>query len=106
MMDIDRGIRVAVDTGDVILGSEKSIQSLKLGKGALAIVASNAPKEIVEDVEYYSSFSEIPVTVYEGSSVDLGSVCGKPFTVATLVIKDPGDSTILNVEEEEDAVEE
>ena len=32
-MDVDRGIRVAVDTGDVTLGSEKSIQSLKLGKG-------------------------------------------------------------------------
>ena len=29
MMDVDRSIRVAVDTGDVTLGSEKSIQSLK-----------------------------------------------------------------------------
>ena len=43
-MDVDRGIRVAVDTGDVTLGSEKSIQSLKLGKGQLVVVASNAPK--------------------------------------------------------------
>ena len=75
-MDIERGIRVAVDTGDVTLGSEKSIQSLKLGKGRLAVVAANSPKEILEDVEY-------------------GSVCGKPFTVATLIINDPGDSTIL-----------
>ena len=52
-MDIERGIRVAVDTGDVTLGSEKSIQSLKLGKGRLAVVAANSPKEILEDVEYY-----------------------------------------------------
>ena len=52
MMDIERGIRVAVDTGDVTLGSEKSIQSLKLGKGRLAVVAANSPKEILEDVEY------------------------------------------------------
>ena len=49
-MDIERGIRVAVDTGDVTLGSEKSIQSLKLGKGRLAVVAANSPKEILEDV--------------------------------------------------------
>ena len=70
MMDIERGIRVAVDTGDVTLGSEKSIQS-------------------------YANLSEIPFIVYEGTSVDLGSVCGKPFTVATLIINDPGDSTIL-----------
>ena len=94
-MDVDRGIRVAVDTGDVTLGSEKSIQSLKLGKGQLVIVAANSPKDIVEDVEYYAKLSEIPSYTYEGSSVDLGSVCRKPFTVATLIINDPGDSTIL-----------
>lgn len=94
-MDVDRGIRVAVDTGDVTLGSEKSIQSLKLGKGQLVVVAANSPKEILEDVEYYAKLSDIPFYTYEGSSVELGSVCGKPFTVATLMINDPGDSTIL-----------
>ena len=95
-MDVDRGIRVAVDTGDVILGSEKSIQSLKLGKGQFVIVAQNAPKDIIEDVEYYAKLSEIPYHIYDGTSVELGSVCGKPFTVATLIINDPGDSTILD----------
>ena len=98
-MDIDRGIRVAVDTGDVTLGSEKSIQSLKLGKGLLAVVASNSPEDIIEDVNYYSKLSEIPIHIYDGTSVELGSVCGKPFTVATLVVNDPGDSTILDIVE-------
>lgn len=96
-MDVDRGIRVAVDTGDVTLGSEKSIQSLKLGKGQLVVVAQNSPNEILEDVEYYSKLSEIPVHTFQGTSVELGFVCGKPFTVATLVINDPGDSTILEI---------
>ena len=96
-MDIDRGIRVAVDTGTVTLGSDKSIQALKLGKGKLVIIANNCPDEIREDVMYYSQLSEVPVYTYEGSSVDLGSVCGKPFTVATLIIREPGDSTILEV---------
>ena len=95
-MDVDRSIRVAVDTGDVTLGSEKSIQSLKLGKGQLVIVAANTPKDIVEDVEYYTNLSDIPSYTYEGSSVELGSVCCKPFTVATLIVNDPGDSTILD----------
>jgi large subunit ribosomal protein L30e len=96
-MDVDRGIRVAVDTGNVTLGSEKSIQGLKLGKGKLVIIAQNCPRDIREDVMHYSNLSEIPVYNYQGTSVDLGSVCGKPFTVATLTIKDPGDSTILEV---------
>ena len=96
-MDIDRGIRVAVDTGTVTLGSDKSIQELKLGKGKLVIIAKNSPEDIAEDVNYYSKLSKIPVYTYDGTSVELGSVCGKPFTVATLIIKDPGDSTILEL---------
>ena len=44
-MDVDRAIRVAVDTGDVILGSEKSIQSLKLGNGQLEKEEKNSPKD-------------------------------------------------------------
>lgn len=96
-MDVDRVIRVAVETGVVTLGSEKSIQALKLGKGKLAIMAANSPEDIKEDVSYYAQLSDIPVYKYDGTSVELGSVCGKPFTVATLVIKDPGDSTILEI---------
>jgi large subunit ribosomal protein L30e len=96
-MDIDRGIRVAVDTGSVTLGSDKSLQALKLGKGKLVIIAKNCPKDIAEDVEHYSKLSDVPVYTYEGTSVELGSVCGRPYTVAPLIIKDPGDSTILEI---------
>ncbi len=96
-MDIDRGIRVAVDTGNVTLGSDKSVQGIKHGKGKLVIIAENCPVDIREDVLYYSKLSDIPVHDYEGTSLELGSVCGKPFTVATLIIRDPGDSTILEI---------
>ncbi|MDO5851395.1 MAG: 50S ribosomal protein L30e [Methanobacteriaceae archaeon] len=98
-MDLDRGVRVAVDTGSVILGSYKTIQSLKLGKGELIIIAENCPKDIKEDIERYSKLSNIPVFTFEGSSVELGSVCGKPFTVASLMIQEPGDSNILELKE-------
>jgi large subunit ribosomal protein L30e len=98
-MDIERGIRVAVDTGKVILGSNKSIQAIKLGNGELVVMAANAPKNLKEDVEVYSKLSEMPVYVFDGSSVDLGSICGKPFTVSVLVIQEPGDSNILELKE-------
>ena len=75
-MDVERGIRVAVDTGNVTLGSSKTIQALKLGKGKLVIIAENCPKEVAEDVTQYSQLSKIPVYTFQGTSVDLGSVCG------------------------------
>ena len=96
-MDIERGIRVAVDTGKVILGSNKTIQAIKLGNGELVVIANNAPKTLKDDVEAYSKLSNIPVYTFEGSSVELGSICGKPFTVTTLMIQEPGDSNILEI---------
>ncbi len=98
-MDIERGIRVAVDTGKVILGSNKSIQAIKLGNGELVVLAANAPKTLKEDVEAYAKLSEMPVHIFEGSSVELGSICGKPFTVSVLVVQEPGDSNILELKE-------
>lgn len=98
-MDIERGIRVAVDTGKVILGSNKAIQAIKLGNGELAIMAENTPKNVKADIEVYSKLSEMPVYTFEGSSVELGSICGKPFTVSVLIIQEPGDSNILEIKE-------
>ena len=98
-MDIERGIRVAVDTGKVILGSNKSTQAIKLGKGELVVIAANAPKDVKEDIETYSKLSDMPVYTFEGSSVELGSICGKPLTVTVLVVLEPGDSNILELKE-------
>jgi ribosomal protein L30E len=36
---------------------------------------------------------------YEGSALDLAAVCGKPFSITALSIREPGDSEILKVME-------
>jgi large subunit ribosomal protein L30e len=67
----------------------------------LILLASNCPQTIKEDIEYYCELSEVPVYIYKGGSSDLGALCGKPFEVSALTIKEPGDSNILKVMEEE-----
>jgi large subunit ribosomal protein L30e len=52
------------------------------------------------DIENYCQLAEIPVSVYKGSSLDLGAVCGKPFEVSALTVKEPGDSNILKITED------
>jgi len=46
---------------------------------------------------YYAKQSAIPVHIYSGSSIDLGSACGKNFVVSALTIKEPGDSEIMKL---------
>jgi len=99
MIDIDKAILTAVKTGKVSFGSNSAIQSAKTGKAKVIIVASNCPDEIRKDLEYYCRLSNIPLITYRGSSTDLAAVCGKPFLVSALTIREPGDSEILRLVE-------
>lgn len=93
--EIDKSLSIAVRTGKILFGSNITIKNAMTGKIRLAIVAANCPRDKREKIEYYCKLSGIPVLIYPGSSLDLGSACGKPFSVAALAIRDPGDSDIL-----------
>jgi large subunit ribosomal protein L30e len=99
VIDVDKAIAAAVKTGKVSFGASSARQSAQTGRAKLIIIAANAPKNVRGDIEYYSSLSKVPLIVYKGSSLDLAAVCGKPFTVSALSIREPGDSEILKLTE-------
>jgi large subunit ribosomal protein L30e len=97
MIDVDKAIATAVKTGKVSFGANAALQNAKTGKAKMIILAANCPTTIREDIEYYCKLSKIPLMTYKGSSLDLASLCGKPFTVSALSIREPGDSEILEI---------
>lgn len=99
MIDVDKAITTAVKTGKVSLGAASAVQNAQTGKVKLIILASNCPKDVRGDVEYYSKLSKVPMIIYKGTSLDLAAVCGKPFSVSALSIREPGDSEILKLTE-------
>lgn len=94
-MDINRSIRIAVDTGKVSFGAESSKTALMNKQAKLVIIAQNCPIEIKDDVNHYAILSKIPVLEFKGSSLDLGAICGRPHFVAVLTVYEMGDSDIL-----------
>jgi large subunit ribosomal protein L30e len=99
MIDIDKAIATAVKTGKVSFGANSAIQSAKTGKAKMIILAGNCPKMIREDIEYYCRLSKVSFITYKGSSLDLAAVCGSPFVVSALSVREPGDSEILKLTE-------
>jgi large subunit ribosomal protein L30e len=99
MTDINKAIASTVKTGKVWFGANNAIKNVKMGKSKLVVIAENCPKNIREDIEYYCKFSKIPMIIYKGTSLDLGAVCGKPFMISALTIREPGDSDILKITE-------
>ena len=90
-----------METGRIVLGYKESEKSLMNGRAKLVILASNAPKDEAHRIQYLAKVGGTPMYVYDGTTLELGQVCGKPFTVSMLAVEDVGDSSILEIVREE-----
>lgn len=97
MIDVNKAIATTVKTGRVLFGVNNAVKNVKTGRAKLIVLAVNCPKRVREDIEYYSRLSAVPVVIYNGTSIDLGAVCGKPFMVSALTVRESGDSDILKL---------
>jgi large subunit ribosomal protein L30e len=95
MIDLTKAIATAVKTGKVSFGANTAIQAAKNGKAKMIVVASNCPKLIKEQIEYYGEISKLPIITYHGDTMDMAAVCNKMFVISALTIREPGDSEIL-----------
>jgi large subunit ribosomal protein L30e len=98
-MDIEKQLPIAIKTGKVEFGSKRALEAATFGKAKMIILASNMPEGRRKEVERLAKLSNLPIYIYKGSGRDLGSLCGKPFPVLAVTIKDPGDSEILGLAE-------
>ena len=99
-VDAAREIRRAVDTGKVLFGTKSSGKSLKNGTAKLLIIANNVPQLEKEKLVALAETSRTPNYMFSGSGLELGSVCGKPFTVSVMVVEDEGKSKVLGIQKQ------
>ena len=66
MIDVNKAITTTAKTGKIQLGASSALKNAKAKKAKLILLASNCPKKIRVDIEYYCKLSEIPVSVFKG----------------------------------------
>lgn len=96
-MDINREIRMAVNTGEVDFGVNEAVKNVEDEQCELLIISSNCPDERLKGKD---EFNGVPIYTYDGNNQQLGSAAGKPFAVSTMSIKDQGNSNILSIKAE------
>ncbi|MFX1511282.1 MAG: 50S ribosomal protein L30e [Promethearchaeota archaeon] len=96
-VDIDRAINIAVKSGKVELGARNAILNAQLGKARLIILAENCPAKTTKRIEFFLKGSKTSMMTLTKSSLELGTICGRPHRISALTIHDPGDSKILEV---------
>jgi len=92
MIDIGRALKSAVTTGNVEFGVDQTEKAIKNGKAQLVIVARNCPSDYLKNEDL-----GVKVHRYDGNNMELGALCGKPFSVSALAVIDKGNSNILTL---------
>ncbi|MCL5412428.1 MAG: 50S ribosomal protein L30e [Candidatus Marsarchaeota archaeon] len=95
MPDLAGDIRLAVDSGKTALGFNSAIDSIRNSTAKLVIVASSGDQDSIREILHTAKIANVNVVKFEGNPVNLGAVCGKPFSVSVLSIIEPGNSSIL-----------
>ena len=93
-MDINKALRTAISTGKVYFGIEETKKALKKGDAKLVILSSNCPSKFSDDI---SSSKKISTYNFNGTNIELGSACGKPFPISILTVVKPGKSNIMQL---------
>jgi len=90
-------IRLTVESGKVQFGAKTGLVASIFGKAKAFVLAKNTPEETRIRVSDYAKKSGIPVVEFDGSTMELGSVCGKPFSVSVLSVYDAGTSNLMEL---------
>jgi len=86
MVDINKALLMAVRTGKVTFGYKQTLEMMRGGKAKLVVLASNCPEKVRAEVNLLSRLNSIPVFQYQSSSIDLGVVCGRSYTVTAMAL--------------------
>ncbi len=96
MADLTNNIRLAVDSGKTAIGINSVLDSIKENSAKLIIITSKSKPEELQEIAHLAKVADIEVIKFDGDSMRLGAVCGKPYSVAAISIIEAGNSEILN----------
>ena len=96
-IDLEKAIRMSVDTGKVEFGTRTCKSLAAHGKTKLILVAGNCPIGLKNEITELCKHSNIPCIEVKYPSLELGSLAGKPYPVLMMAVIEPGDSEILKL---------
>jgi large subunit ribosomal protein L30e len=82
MSDVESVIMKALKSGKYYIGSRRTIKALKKGEVRAVVVSKNCPEEILQKIKGFN----VPVLVFDGTNMQLGEFCRKPFSIASMAI--------------------
>lgn len=86
-MSDSKEILDSLSGGKLVIGSKDLRKTAKRGALKKIFLSSNAPPSLKKDFRRYSEASSLEMEMFDGDSIKLGQVCGKPFKILAVGIK-------------------
>ena len=93
--DLNKVFRSVLSTGKVVIGAKQTMEAVTNGKAQVVVMSSNC-LELTRN-----GLKGVQAINYPGNGIELGIACGKPFSITSFAVLEPGDSGILSVKESE-----
>ena len=89
MAEIDKNIseiRKLLKEESTIIGAERTLKNLKLGKISKIFLSSNCSEKTKDSIEHHSKLSNTEVIRLKYSNDELGILCKKSFSISVLSV--------------------
>lgn len=86
MADETKEIEKLLKTKQLVIGTDRTIKSIKTGKLEKVFVAKNCRNDTKEDLRYYCELSGAKLVELEQNNEELGAICKKPFFISVLSV--------------------
>jgi large subunit ribosomal protein L30e len=79
-----QSIRKLIGTKKLIVGTEKTLKALKLGKIDKVYMASNCEEFVEKRINHYGNLKKVSLVKLDCPNDELGTLCKKPFSISVI----------------------
>ena len=79
-------IKKLIKAKDLVIGTERTIKNLKLGRVDKIIMSSNCAESVVDNLNHYAGLGKTETIKVNYLNDELGVICKKPFSISVLSI--------------------
>ncbi len=79
-------LKKMLNSGSMIIGTERAVKGLKSGKVQKVLVSANCPARVEKDIAHYAALSGAEVHKLEYPNDEVGVICKKPFSISVLAL--------------------
>jgi large subunit ribosomal protein L30e len=77
-------LRKLIKDKKLLVGTDRTLKALKLGKIEKVFIASNCAGKAKDDIEYYGKMSKASISQLKYPNDELGVLCKKPYSISVL----------------------